>query len=126
MDTQHNENIIEQVSFVNEAFYLAFESKDIAAMENIWADQEDLYCLHPGWHPLTGRKDIIESWTRILTNTAQPQISFDSPQYLRISDNSVAVICFERSPQQNMIATNIYRKSSERFQMIFHQSGICN
>ena len=126
MDTQHNENIIEQVSFVNEAFYLAFESKDIAAMENIWADQEDLYCLHPGWHPLTGRKDIIESWTRILTNTAQPQISFDSPQYLQISDNSVAVICFERSPQQNMIATNIYRKSSDRFQMILHQSGICS
>ena len=126
MDTQHNENIIEQVSFVNEAFYLAFESKDIAAMENIWADQEDLYCLHPGWHPLTGRKDIIESWRRILTNTAQPQISFDSPQNLRISDNSVAVICFERSPQQNMIATNIYRKSSDRFQMILHQSGICS
>ena len=66
MNTQHNENIIEQVSFVNEAFYLAFESKDVTAMENIWADQEQMYCLHPGWHPLTGRKDIIESWTRIL------------------------------------------------------------
>jgi len=126
MNTQHNENIIEQVSFVNEAFYLAFESKDVTAMENIWADQEQMYCLHPGWHPLTGRKDIIESWTRILANTAQPQISFDSPKYLSISRDSVAVICFERSPQQNMLATNIYQKFSDRFKIIFHQSGICN
>ena len=125
MNSQDNENIIEQVSFVNEAFYLAFESKDITAMENIWANQKEMYCLHPGWHPLTGREEIIESWARILANTAQPQISFDSPQYLRIGEDSVAVNCFERSPQQNMIATNIYQKYSDRFQMIFHQSGIC-
>ena len=74
MNIKDNDSIIEQVSFVNEAFYLAFESKDLSAMESIWADREDIYCLHPGWHPLTGRKNILESWGRILSNEAQPRI----------------------------------------------------
>ena len=126
MNDKDNRTIIEQVSFVNEAFYLAFESKDLSAMEHIWADQDDMYCLHPGWYPLRGRKQILESWARILSNDAQPQISFDSPQFMQIASNSVAVICFERGPQQNLIATNIYQSNDGRFQMIFHQSGICS
>ena len=44
MNIKDNDSIIEQVSFVNEAFYLAFESKDLSAMESIWADREDIYC----------------------------------------------------------------------------------
>ena len=126
MNDTDNRTIIEQVSFVNEAFYLAFESKDLSAMENIWADQDDMYCLHPGWHPLRGRKHILESWARILSNEAQPQISFDSPRFMQIALNSVAVICFERGPQQNLIATNIYQINDGRFQMILHQSGVCS
>ena len=126
MSTDANKNIIEQVSFVNEAFYLAFESKDLTAMENIWADRDEIYCLHPGWRPLTGRKDVLDSWARILGNTAQPQISFESPQYLMTGDASVAVICFESSPQQHMIATNIYQIIEGRVRLIFHQSGICS
>ena len=126
MNIKDNDSIIDQVSFVNEAFYLAFESKDLSAMESIWADQEDMYCLHPGWHPLTGRKKILESWARILGNDAQPQISFDSPQFMHLGPDSVAVVCFERGSQQNLIATNIYQRNAERFQMIFHQSGICS
>ena len=126
MNIKDNDSIIEQVSFVNEAFYLAFESKDLSAMESIWADREDIYCLHPGWHPLTGRKNILESWARILSNEAQPQISFDSPKFMPTGPDSVAVICFERAPQQNLIATNIYQRDEERFHLIFHQSGICD
>ena len=95
MNIKDNDSIIEQVSFVNEAFYLAFESKDLSAMESIWADQDEMYCLHPGWHPLAGRKDILESWARILSNDAQPQISFDSPKFMQTGPDSVAVICFE-------------------------------
>ena len=126
MNTNDKALLIEQVSFVNEAFYLAFESKDIKAMRNIWAEREEIYCLHPGWRPLSGRKEIMESWAAILDNPSQPQISFDNPKYLWTGENTIAVICFERSSGQSMIATNIFEKEEERFKMIFHQSGGCS
>ena len=36
----------------NRAFYEAFNERDIAAMDELWAHHTPVACVHPGWPPL--------------------------------------------------------------------------
>ena len=58
----------------NEAFYTAFRDRDMAAMEEIWAAEAPVCCIHPGWAPLIGRTPVIESWAAILSDPGAPEI----------------------------------------------------
>ena len=50
------------VNFANEAFYVAFSTRDLEAMDALWARQAPVTCIHPGWNALTGRDAVMESW----------------------------------------------------------------
>ena len=54
----------------NEWFYRVFEKLDYAAMEALWEKSERVFCVHPGWSPLYGEKPVMDSWKRIIENTA--------------------------------------------------------
>ena len=43
------EQRIDEVTKANQAFYEAFGELDIAKMDRIWAHQEYVTCIHPGW-----------------------------------------------------------------------------
>ncbi len=54
----------------NEQFYRVFEALDYTAMEQLWEESDRLFCVHPGWMALRGRRPVLESWQRIIENTA--------------------------------------------------------
>src|SRR3546814_8193259 len=56
------------ILFANEAFYLAFQTKDMRAMEVLWAHRQPVACTHPGWPSLSGREQVMQSWAAILAN----------------------------------------------------------
>ena len=116
---------IEMYEFANEAFYLAFETKDLKAMSHIWCEQGDPVCLHPGWPTLIGREAILESWRGILTNPHQSQVSFFDARVSLINDESAAVVCYEKTDDQIMVATNVFRVEGCRPRMYIHQAGFC-
>ena len=116
---------IEMYEFANEAFYLAFETKDLKAMSHIWCEQGDPVCLHPGWPTLIGREAILESWRGILTNPHQSQVSFFDARVSLINDESAAVVCYEKTDDQIMVATNVFRVEGGRPRMYIHQAGFC-
>ena len=41
------------------AFYEALEKGDLEAMMAIWADDEEVVCIHPGGQRLTGQSLIV-------------------------------------------------------------------
>ncbi|MEE4282380.1 MAG: nuclear transport factor 2 family protein, partial [Pseudomonadales bacterium] len=86
---------LDEVTFANEAFYLAFESKDFAAMSHIWSSEREVICLHPGWSALVGRRDVLDSWNDILSNPQQGPVSFYGARTIKMSDDTAAVICYE-------------------------------
>ncbi len=53
----------------NARFYEVFEALDYAAMEAMWAQHKEVYCVHPGWNGLRGAGPVLDSWRRILANT---------------------------------------------------------
>ena len=116
---------IEMYEFANEAFYLAFETKDLKAMSHIWCEHGDPVCLHPGWPTLIGREAILESWRGILTNPPQSQVSFFDARVSLINDESAAVVCYEKTDDQIMVATNVFRVEGGRPRMYIHQAGFC-
>ncbi len=62
------------ILFANEAFYRAFADRDGAAMEDAWSRDQRITCIHPGWPPLTGRDEVMQSWLGILGNSEAPDI----------------------------------------------------
>jgi len=114
----------QQVLFSNEAFYLAFSQKDMAAMKAIWSRTAPLVCVHPGWRRLTERDAILESWRRILQNPDQPGMDFLEPV---VHDHGAVVLvtCYEVLPGGVCIATNGFAYEGERWQMVLHHSGAC-
>src|SRR5450756_440564 len=47
------------------AFYEAFEKADLDAMMAVWADDDDIVCVHPGGIRLSGMAQVRESWRRV-------------------------------------------------------------
>jgi ketosteroid isomerase-like protein len=62
------------VEAINTAFYEAFESADLDSMQDIWLDDPETLCVHPGALPVRGTPAINRSWALIMANT--PYIQF--------------------------------------------------
>ncbi|NIO38844.1 MAG: DUF4440 domain-containing protein, partial [Burkholderiales bacterium] len=56
------------------AFYRAIERADLAEMMAVWAEQDDIVCIHPGGPRYKGVADIRESWKRIFSRG--PELKF--------------------------------------------------
>jgi len=117
--------MLQQATFANEAFYLAFEAMDYEAMAHLWSARRDIVCLHPGWPALIGRDAVLDSWRSILSNPQQGQVSFYQASAQRISEDSVAVVCYEMAGGSVMVATNVFEFESDRPRMVLHQAGFC-
>jgi len=84
------------------AFYEALVKRDLEAMMEVWADDDDSYCVHPGGVRVSGVERIRESWRRI----------FASGQDLRFSLRD-----------QPMIATNVYQRTERGWRMVAHHAA---
>ena len=116
---------LDEVEFANEAFYLAFEGKDIEAMAHLWTERREPLCLHPGWPALIGREAVLDSWRSILGNPQQGQVSFFNAHVSALSDTAAAVVCYERAGDTVMIATNVFVEEDDRLRLVSHQAGFC-
>lgn len=113
----------EMVLFANEAFYRAFADKDQAAMEAMWSEQAPCACIHPGWSPLFGREQVLESWAAIIANPQSPEIECRNPK-AHIYGSTAFVICYEEIADQYLVATNVFVREGSVWKMVHHQAGL--
>ena len=111
------------VLFANDAFYVAFATKDIDAMEQIWAKHIPITCLHPGWELLAGQETVMESWQDILSSSNSPEIRCQDASASVLGDIAY-VVCTEVLKEQGyLIATNIFIREENLWKMVHHQAG---
>ncbi|MFP6796351.1 MAG: nuclear transport factor 2 family protein [Pseudomonadales bacterium] len=115
----------EQALFANDTFYLIFTSKNFEAMDRLWAIKHPILCIHPGWPALTERKDVMESWKRILENPGQPGMDFYNASALVVGD-IVLVTCYEELSDSVMVATNGFVKERGEIKLFHHHAGPCS
>jgi SnoaL-like protein len=113
------------VLFANEAFYRAFATRDLAAMEEVWARHCPIACIHPGWAPLQGRPDVMGSWQRILGNPGSPAIACHGARATVFGDSAL-VVCFESVPGGFLVASNLFVRQGAVWKLVHHQAGPTN
>ena len=103
-------------------FYHAFTTRDVAAMEWIWARKAPVACVHPGWPPLADREAVIESWRGIFSNPDAPRIACYDEQVFLYGDTAL-VVCEEELEGGTLIASNWFVREDGAWRIAHHQAG---
>lgn len=111
------------VLFINQAFYHAFATHDVAAMALVWSERAAVSCIHPGWQAIDGREAVLRSWTGILTNPQAPKISCRNPVAYVHGDMGY-VVCYEVVDGSFLVATNVFVREQPTWRMVHHQAGV--
>jgi len=111
------------------AFYQAFEAKDVDAMMTVWANSSDVVCIHPMGPNLSGSESVRDSWQVLFDNGPNLTFNVDTIQYMEDDNTAVHVVrqnITVNDDAHNMpviIATNVYRKNGDGWQMVLHHSS---
>jgi uncharacterized protein (TIGR02246 family) len=114
---------------VENAFYEALERADLEAMMAVWAEDEEIVCVHPGGARLAGYADIRDAWRRVFENNTKLQVQLSTPTVMHtpftavhslIERISVAGMEETRAP---VVATNVYVRGPLGWRMIVHHAS---
>lgn len=103
----------------NAAFYAVFADGDVTMMERLWASASEVSCLHPGWPPVFGRDQVLDSWRLILEQP--PPIVAGDPRVMQFGDTAV-VVCQERVGGMMLAATNIFVREDGVWKLVHRQA----
>jgi ketosteroid isomerase-like protein len=106
----------------NAAFYAAFAAGDVAAMDRLWADDDRISCIHPGWPGIMGRASVMGSWRDILQSPSRPQVACVEPHAI-VDGDSARVLCIEIVDGTALAATNHFRRIDSAWRLVHHQSS---
>lgn len=121
---------IQDVQATNEAFYRAFEKKDMEAMALVWSQGTGCLCIHPGREALRGWEAIQTSWQQIFRNTQYLEIDVDLMS-TELSGNLAYIVLVEhlrqivrgRELNAQSLATNVFEKMGDRWYMVHHHGS---
>ena len=125
-----NPSIEDAVREANHRFYAAFESLDLAQMEALWAHDDAVECVHPGWDLLLGWDEVRERWKRIFANTKRVRVAL-SGEWVRVEGDVGWVACtarvttaFAEGFDEALVqATNIFVKRAGQWQLVVHHAS---
>ena len=114
----------------NAAFYAAFESLSIEDMDAVWAHEEPVLCVHPGWPLLSTREQVIESWRRIFENASLMRFDITGAQVV-VEGDAAWVSCTEnltqvldgRVAEAKIQATNLFRRRLGEWRVAHHHGS---
>ena len=106
----------------NRAFYKAFNDRDAAAMDRIWAPTGSVICLHPGQAALHERAEIMASWRAIMEHPEAPRVRC-TEEWVVGGRGLALVICREILPNGQLMASNLYVRLADGWHMASHDSG---
>ena len=107
---------------VNKTFYAAIADGDLRAMDELWARDEPVLCIHPGSPPLQGRVAVMASWSEIFDGGAPP-ISYteDSVSLIR---GIAFVSCLEHIGAKTLSALNVLIWEDAQWRFVSHHAGL--
>jgi ketosteroid isomerase-like protein len=111
------------------AFYEALERGDLEAMMAVWAEDEEIVCVHPGGPRLAGHSQVRESWRRLFSGggTKVHVTHRVALQAMLMTVHSV----HETTPTPGgkrdaftAAATNVYLRTASGWRMILHHASL--
>ena len=112
------------------AFYEAFERRDLPAMMAVWAESDDVVCVHPRGVRLAGFDAVRESWAQIFAGSDGP-LRVRATEVRRFDGNSVAVHTLVEvlgtpgtapDAAASICATNVFELTDGGWRMVLHHA----
>jgi len=114
------------------AFYEALERADLEAMMAVWAEDEDVLCVHPAGPRLTGHAEIRASWAQIFSGPSRVRVHVT--QQVAIAGGMIAVHSVQETfavegasrgdaQPAPVWATNVYLRTAAGWRMIVHHTS---
>jgi uncharacterized protein (TIGR02246 family) len=111
------------------AFYEALERGDLEGMMAVWAEDEEIICVHPTGPRLSGPDQVRESWAKIFAGGAGPRVHIT--QQVAVTGMMIAVHSVhenftlegEARAQVPVVATNVYLRTAAGWRMIVHHAS---
>lgn len=111
-----------------QAFYEALENANLEAVMDLWSDDDDIVCIHPGGPRLVGHAAVRAGWKALFGNgpvlarrahlhvVGGPMFSMHSivEQVIVTQSGATAVV--------NVYATNVYVKGPQGWRMVMHHA----
>lgn len=118
---------VKAVLEANGAFYAAFEARDLDAMSDLWAHDEEVTCVHPGWVTLRGWGAVAASWAALFDGPQQLQFIV-TEEHVVVAGDIAWVTCDENLLADEGGATvavlNLFaRDTNGRWRMLAHHGS---
>jgi ketosteroid isomerase-like protein len=118
------------IRLMNARFYLALESLDLPAMEDVWLHERWVHCVHPGWEAMEGWDAIRKSYEEIFASTSWMRVTPTAVRVLVFGEFGI-VFCAENITAQSdgdvglavAHATNLFRLTASGWKMIHHHAS---
>jgi hypothetical protein len=121
---------VEAVRTANQRFYAAFESLKLAEMEAVWAHDDAVELVQPGWELLLGWDEVRERWDRIFRNLKRARVAV-SGVWVRVEGEVGWVACTARITtafadgfdEATVQATNIFLRREGQWLLVAHHAS---
>ncbi len=97
-------------------------------MRDVWANESDVICVHPGSDVLQGKENIMRSWEKILTPGMSASIEVE-PVTVFESGKIAVFVVYEylgagpAGKLATVVATNVYRNGEAGWQIVEHHGS---
>jgi ketosteroid isomerase-like protein len=112
---------------VEAAFYDAMNRADLDALMALWADDEEIVCIHPGGPRLIGHRAIRESWQALLENGGLhilPSQLHETHNLMSSVHTVVEGVTAASGDPAHLIATNVYVKTPKGWRIVLHHVSV--
>ncbi|HEX7951466.1 MAG TPA: nuclear transport factor 2 family protein [Burkholderiales bacterium] len=112
-----------------QAFYRAFELADLAEMMAVWAEEEDIVCVHPGGSRHSGVVEVRESWRQLFSQGPRLRFRLTGNRVIggrMLSIHSVyehVSVAGDPRPSSPLLSTNAYLLTDRGWRMLLHHAS---
>jgi ketosteroid isomerase-like protein len=112
---------------VEAAFYEALNRADVDALMLLWADDEEIVCIHPGGPRLHGHAAIQASWEAILERGGlqiRPSQLHETHNLMCAVHTVIEGVTSSANEPAHLVATNVYIKTPQGWRIVLHHVSV--
>ncbi len=112
---------------VEAAFYEALNRADVEALMALWADDEEIVCIHPGGPRLHGHAAIQASWEAILAQGGlqiRPSQLHETHNLMSAVHTVIEGVTSSANEPAHLVATNVYIKTPQGWRIVLHHVSV--
>jgi ketosteroid isomerase-like protein len=109
------------------AFYDALNRADLDALMALFADDDEIVCIHPGGGRLIGHAAIRASWSKILEHGGLhivPSQLHETHNLMSSVHTVIEGVAAASGEPAHLIASNVYVKTPKGWRIVLHHASV--